>query len=266
MKRINNVTLGSDPEVFVVNEATDEVISAIGLIPGSKREPFHPADLPEGFCLQTDNILAEFNVPAVPLEDGKTFIANLYNMREYINQYVKEINPNYGLKSCASAFVDYKYLNHPQAMLFGCDPDYNCYSGDVNPKPGLIKPNFRSCGVHIHVGYDNPDIKTSIEIVKYLDSYLGLFSVIVDPDRLRRTLYGKAGCFRLQKYGVEYRTLSGYFIKDVETISFVYDRIVRALEAFDNNEVLPDQDMVMLAINESDVDLAKKIINDYNLL
>ena len=38
-------------------------------------------------------------------------------------------------------------------------------------------------------------------MVKLLDIFLGIPSVIIDPDKKRRKLYGKAGAFRLTKYG-----------------------------------------------------------------
>ena len=55
--------------------------------------------------------------------------------------------------------------------------------------------------VHLHLGYENPNIDTSLMLVKYLDMYLGVPSVLRDTDSRRRSLYGKAGCFRLCRYG-----------------------------------------------------------------
>ena len=55
--------------------------------------------------------------------------------------------------------------------------------------------------VHIHIGYDNNNIDASLRLVKYLDLYLGVPSVLKDKDKRRRSLYGKAGCFRLTSYG-----------------------------------------------------------------
>ena len=53
----------------------------------------------------------------------------------------------------------------------------------------------------IHVGYENPDVDTSLALVKYMDVFLGIPSVVKDKDKKRRSLYGKAGCFRLTDYG-----------------------------------------------------------------
>ena len=41
-------TIGSDPELFIVNQKTNKVVSAIDKIPGHKEEPYREG-LPEGF-------------------------------------------------------------------------------------------------------------------------------------------------------------------------------------------------------------------------
>ena len=63
---ILNVTIGSDPELFIINKKTNKVVSSIGLIPGEKGNPYRTKDMPEGFGLEIDNILAEFNPAAIP--------------------------------------------------------------------------------------------------------------------------------------------------------------------------------------------------------
>ncbi len=60
--KLTNVTIGADPELFIVNEKTGKIVSSIGLIPGEKGNAYKEG-MPEGFGLQIDNILAEFNVP-----------------------------------------------------------------------------------------------------------------------------------------------------------------------------------------------------------
>ena len=80
-------TFGSDPELFIFNNKTKKVISAIDKIPGYKDDPYTEG-LPEGFGLQTDNILAEFNIP--PVKDCANFINNILYMFQYLR------NPFFG--------------------------------------------------------------------------------------------------------------------------------------------------------------------------
>ena len=51
------------------------------------------------------------------------------------------------------------------------------------------------------MGYENRNIDTSMLMLQYIDAYVGIPSIIYDTDAERRKLYGKAGCFRLTKYG-----------------------------------------------------------------
>lgn len=146
-----------------------------------------------------------------------------------------------------------------------CDVDFNVYTEDANPKPKGNRTNLRSAGLHIHCGYDNNNIDTSLELVKYLDLYLGVPSVLKDPDTKRRSLYGKAGCFRLTSYGVEYRVLSSAMMKDVESIQFVWRQIEKAINAYNSGEDLGNPDCVVNAINNSDKELAEKLIKSYKL-
>lgn len=262
--RISNITIGADPELFVINEQTGKVVSSVGLIPGEKGNPYCSNDMPKGFGLETDNILAEFNIPPVTSKEG--FVNNIEYMKSYINGFVKEKNKNYGIKCSASEIVDASQLRSKQAKEFGCDVDYNAYTEDANPKPKGEKTNLRSAGMHIHIGYKDNNIDTSLQLIKYLDAYLGIPSVIKDTDTRRRTLYGKAGCFRLTEYGCEYRVLSSAMMKDVETLEFVWNQIQKAIRAYNLGTRLPDYENTVRAINESDVDLAKRLIIHYGLV
>lgn len=265
MKELKNITIGSDPESFVYNTDLEEFVSAIDYLPGNKCEPFHPLDLPEGFCIQTDNILAEFNIPASKLFDDYNFVFHILDMKQYINEFLKEINPALELRASSSEFINEKYLDCPQAIEFGCDPDFNAYTLEQNKKPKLIAPNFRSSGCHIHIGYDNANMETSIQLVKYLDAFVGIPSLLIDTDRKRRTLYGKAGCFRLQPWGVEWRVLSGYFIKDEETLEWVLNHVRKAVQSYMEEKELPPFDIIANTINKSNVKQAKLLIENFNL-
>lgn len=262
--KITNVKVGSDPELFIVNSKTNKVISSIGLIPGEKNNAYRAPDMPRGYGLQIDNILAEFNIPAT--NNKEKFIASIEYMKNYIRDFVKKTNPDYDIQCVASRDVDEDQLQSPEAKLFGCDVSYNAYTEDENPKPDGERGTLRSSGAHWHISYKNPNARTSIDLIKYLDMYLGIPSVVLDPDTKRRTLYGKAGDFRLKKYGLEYRTLSSHFISSPHTLNFVWDGIMKAIDAYNKGVPFIDGSIVQKTINNSDVETAKKLIAQYNLI
>ena len=142
--RINNVTIGADPELFIINEKTKRVVSSVGRIPGEKGNPYVADDMPAGFGLETDNILAEFNIPPVTTEEA--FVNNIEYMKQYIDKYVKNIDPDLGILCAASKMVDAGQLNSEQALMFGCSPDFNVYTESENEKPDGSKTRLRSAG------------------------------------------------------------------------------------------------------------------------
>jgi hypothetical protein len=261
---VENIKVGSDPELFIINKKTNKVVSSIGLIPGVKGNAYRAPDMPEGYGLQIDNILAEFNIP--PTNDRDEFLNSINYMKNYIREYVQNINPDLDILCTASMDVDEDQLQSEEAKLFGCSVDYNAYTEEENPKPKGDSTNMRSAGVHIHLSYDNPNVQTSLLLIKYMDMYLGIPSVLLDPDTRRRTLYGKAGDFRLKAYGVEYRSLSSYMMSSPEMLSFVWNGIQKAISAYNHNVPLIDSTVVQSIINNSDVELAKILISSFNLI
>lgn len=264
MNMLNNITIGTDPELFIWDRKNNRVISSIGLIPGEKGNAYVPEGFEKGFGLQIDNILGEFNIP--PVKTEKDFVDHINKMKDYIKDFVQQINPDLTIKCSASEFVDDDQLQSDEAKLFGCSPDYNVYTRSVNQAPEGNKTNLRTTGMHIHVGYPDKTIDQSELIIKYLDMYLGIPSVLLDKDTRRRELYGKAGCFRITPHGVEYRVISGYFLKNDDTIKFVWKQIQKALEAWVNGAPLLNSDKVVSIINNGDADEAVKVCELYKIL
>lgn len=254
-------TIGADPEMFIINEKTDEVVSSIGIIPGEKGAPWTDPSWPEGFGLEIDNILVEYNIP--PARSKAQFVAYIEFMKSYIRDFVKGINKDYNILCASSRMVPETQLNNPIAQLFGCCPDFNCYTGSPNPRPKGDKTNLRSAGFHVHYGYDNPDIDHSVAMVKYFDVFLGLMSLLFDTDRKRRSLYGKAGCYRLTSYGVEYRTLSSKMADNRQMLELIYDGVVAATQAYEMDIPTPNAIDVVNAINTSDVNAAKYLLRTF---
>ena len=147
-----------------------------------------------------------------------------------------------------------------------CDPDYCIYTEGPNQVTGAARTNLRSAGFHIHVGYANNTIDQSMLMLRYIDTYVGLPSILYDTDAERRKLYGKAGCFRLQPYGFEYRTLSSFWIENESRLRFIWRQIEYALYAYENGKQLPDWTYLVEAINNNNVELAQKVIDTYDLI
>lgn len=262
--KINNYLLGSDPELFIVDTSKNKIISSIGLIPGEKGDAYKPAELPEGFGLQIDNILAEFNIP--PTDNVDDFVTSIEVMKDWIRGFLKSKNPNYDILCKASALIDEDQLQSDEAKLFGCSPDFNAWTICQNPRPEGDSTNLRSTGYHIHVGYDDPNDEVSLELIKAMDLFLGVPSILIDPDTDRRKLYGKAGCFRFTPYGCEYRVLSGLFIKNRALIKWSFNQTVRAIEFINaGNTVNEDRVSIMKAINNNDESLATELIKKYKI-
>lgn len=260
---LKNITIGADPELFIFDTVNKSVVSSIGMIPGEKGNPWVDPAWKPGFGLEIDNVLAEFNIP--PCTTKQEFVESISFMKDYIRQFVKQINPNYDIRCKASFLVPEDQLQDPIAKLFGCSVDYNVYTEAANPKPKGEETNLRSAGFHLHCGYPNPSVEQSLLMIKYFDAYIGVPSVLHDPDTARRALYGKAGCFRLTSYGYEWRSLSSFFLGTKTKLRFVWDCIERAVNAYIQAKPLPPAEEVIDAINNNNNVLALDLINRFNL-
>ena len=95
--------------------------------------------------------------------------------------------------------------------------------------------------------------------------YLGIPSLLYDSDKQRRSLYGKAGSFRLQPWGLEYRSLSSAMMSSAEYLEFVYNQVAKAIYAYNKLYQLIDYNTIQICINNSDVALARQLVNTYQL-
>jgi hypothetical protein len=265
-KQFNKITIGADPEMFLINKTTKEPISAEGIINGTKEEPFPITD--KGHFLQLDNVMCEYCIP--PSENLNDFIHNINFVKLFLETELNKINIS--LDIVASKVFYKNQLNTENAMRFGCDPDYNAYTKEKNEIINdeiISKINFRSAGGHIHVGYENPNEENSLSIIKAMDLFLGVPSILMDSDKKRRSLYGKAGAYREKPYGFEYRTLSCFWTKNDDLIKWAYENTIEAINFIEKNGNNPfnklTEEMIQKAINNQDEVLCRQLISEYKI-
>lgn len=240
-------SIGADPEIFLQN-SEGQFKSVIGLLGADK---WHPRKLSEvGHAVLEDNVAVEFNIPPC------TTFADFKKEIQATMQMVKEILPSdlYYNESSAVSFPESE-LNCEAAWKFGCEPDFNAWTIEENPKPHAEDKNLRSCGGHIHVGSDLA-IADPIKCIRAMDLYLGVPSVVLDKGTLRRNLYGKAGAFRFKPYGVEYRTLSNFWIFSDNLLQWAYQGTQRALDFLHSGKELPEEhgQLIQSCINNNNID------------
>lgn len=243
---------GADPEVFLVNQQGKH-IAINGLINADKWNPMQIPDMPEGFTLQEDNVALEYGIP--PAATSEEFISHIQSVMDVSRKWLPE-GVTFSKLSCV-VFED-DQLVHPMARVFGCEPDYCAYTKKANPRPRPDHPGMRSAGGHVHVEtQEHP-----LQVIKAMDLFLAVPSVIMDDGKERKKLYGKAGAFRPKPYGVEYRTLSNFWMFDKKLIDWVWRNTERALS---NLKAGTMSDHVEECINNNDEKIARALINEFNL-
>lgn len=266
MTKITDYKLGSDPELFLKRRDTGEYFPAIGLIGGSKHDPKQMEGLAKGYTWQEDGVAVEYNVP--PSGTKQEWI-NVHNTAlKFIRQNISE--EEFELALDASAEFNSEYLEMPGARIGGCETDNNVWLKEVNPKVDLLQTNTRSCGGHIAVSFkEGKDLILCEELVKSMDLFLGVPSVLIDSDKLRRSLYGKSGSFRFgTKYtGIEYRVLSNFWLKSQETLLWSWDNTILAIDFINAGKTIDaeDEEVIQNCINDSDMGAAQFLVDKYNI-
>jgi hypothetical protein len=232
--------------------------SAIGVVPGTKENPFKT----KHGSVQHDNVSAELGV--LPAKAAGVFSRNISSAIADLNEIISPHGLYYS--KVASATFPASELNTPEAQEFGCDRDYDAYD-PKNPcivnKDGL-DPGFRTAGGHVHIGHQTALEYPELTILA-CDLFLGLPSIIMDKDSKRRLLYGKASRYRIQPWGVEYRTLSNFWIWTNEYKLWVFNQVQKVIAnpsiIFELDTVVPITD-IRTVINSSNRKLALEMLKD----
>lgn len=106
-------------------------------------------------------------------------------------------------------------------------------------------------------------------MVKAMDATVGLESVLLDPDTERKKLYGKAGCFRFREYGIEYRSLSNFWIKSNESLKWSWNTTMKAIDLVNSGKIEEVKELggyIVEAINTNNKELAQELLNKIEII
>lgn len=249
------ITLGCDPEFF---------FSRGGRIIGAEKVlPEQGIDTPFGKII-IDGIQGELNPN--PSDDPHVLADNVLNsfreLRKVLSGAELDFSQTVTIKKAEMDTLSEK------SKQFGCSPSLNTSGGgaiDIDASKYLK----RSAGGHIHIGHGgNEEIKSILAntqiIVPLLDIIVGNTCVLIDRDRgniERRKIYGKASEYRLPPHGLEYRTLSNFWLKDKKTMVYVFELVQRAVNEAGNWDKFfkcVNMKEIRTAINTNNYKLADK--------
>ena len=250
---LDNITIGSDPEFFIVTK-NGEAYPSIDLFKGTKEEPESQGN---GFALLKDNVLVEGNIP--PAKTCEEFVTYMKTLKSMINS-VLAIS---GLELHSADSMQFKprFLDHPEANVFGCSSYKNAWKVGRFSAENMSFMPIRVAGHHHHIGYQllTDDLSLS-QMNRYIAKAFDYF--VVYParqhfnDEFRAKYYGNYGVYRDCPYGLEARALGGHFTAD-EHLAWTYEQTIKAVHYCADPDNLKLLDMVEAPITE-DAEVTEK--------
>lgn len=226
MRLLKNITIGADPEVFIRHN-NGKIIPAFLFLPDNDKS--NPKDVGNGYYILHDNVTLEGNIP--PASTKEEFIKNLDTLIQIFRNELASKNSNLSLHYADSAELEEVYLAYPAAKIFGCSPFNNAYGNDSIVAPNLEDFKLRVSGFHNHIGYDSYYNKEKINplIAKMYDIFVVVPSRMKSSDTFREKYYGALGSYRDKPYGLEVRSLGGFFFNP-EYHEKIYDNIMMMVD------------------------------------
>lgn len=236
MIRSDEVTFGADIEHFIAKKPPQseyeqygypynprDVVPCVGICEGTKDKPWRNEKWQTGFGLQEDNVMLEYNVPAV--KTAKNFGNVIKKAQRYARSFLKEKDLVLVMDKTYHEFHA-AHLTSPQAETFGCEPDFDAYEMG---RKRINVPNFnnlRTCGGHLHIGgnFKCPDWVAVLMFEFVLFHSFGS-TWVLNPKDPRSKWYGRPGIFRSKPYGIEYRTLSNWWTQDAYNSTAIAQRL-----------------------------------------
>jgi hypothetical protein len=233
----HGINLGCDPEIFL----SKKVRGRDSIVPSDAIIPREGLKCGMGQIVQ-DGIQVEIHPIATPCRaNTSNYLQACFRI---LDARIKEADKQPGLETLKADFRQVIKLTKgemsrllPSQKELGCMPSLNAYGRKHIQKDGS-KYMIRSAAGHIHIGTDmfvsnDHGVYDTAHVVRILDVLVGNTAVMIDMDPLaaeRRKVYGRAGEYRLPKHGLEYRTLSNFWLQDYKLMSLMFGLVKFALK------------------------------------
>ena len=223
--------LGADPEGFLVDPTSRHITcpEILGVLPA--RVCTRPDPREAGVDTREQPLVADGAQLELHPDAGTCRQYFIGRVRRAL-LYAKLLANAYNLKFLVTPAINVPRENMkqflPGALECGCKPDWEAYTmkNTLENAPAFDTHFKRYGGGHIHMSISTieqifsecaPEIESYYPLLAILlDATAGLYNVITSPvPKLaaeRRKLFGKAGTFRKQPWGIEYRTLDNSWL------------------------------------------------------
>lgn len=260
-----------DPEVFI--ERDGKIVPGFEILPPKKKPGFANEG---GGIFHEDGFQAEFSPHANACHETVA-----YSMSHAINSMMEHANSKlhytdrsrYTISDATFVELTPELLSHgtDDQVALGCDTSENVWGHPAFMTDNAREFPYRMAGGHIHLGKAT-DAKwfhsRAERIIRAMDVFLGVPSVALlagMEDPRRRQFYGRAGEFRYQKHGLEYRVLSNAYLQHPSITHLVLNLARGAFRLGTTNwesQFKYDPELVRHIINDHDVTLAKKFVEE----
>lgn len=228
---IKLISIGSDPEFAIGKKIVKKNIEKTMTLPsflfikGTKDDP---ESLENGFFILKDNLLIEGNIPPSKTKAG--FIDNMAFLKDLISVILRPENAFIIEDDVVEYEKDHIYTDDGQE--FACSSFRDPYL-NISVVTPIIESDKRPIGGHIHIGYESDNKDDDYELINRRLAKVWDYFVVFPSDEIyysefRRKNYGKYGSYRDTSYGMEFRALGGYFMKD-EFLGWIYDQTVKTV-------------------------------------
>ena len=278
------LTYGTDPEVaaYYVKDGIKYVEPApyfrleMG-VEAKKVKSKHPVYFDRyGVSIIEDGVAFEFIIPST--RDYSVMFDNIQYALGQLNyvlspyDYAIAIEPtlNYEIEKFLDKDDDYQ-----MCLMFGCDPDKDAILPDYVCKViDALRHPYRYFGGHFQIGCSDPRgrrlIQTHYEpFIKLCSIFIGnsvmARSTFTELEQIRAQLYGQPGRYRIQPWGIEYRTPSNSWITNRWTMAKMFKGAQIAFKLLQSpkegkamiNEYLPS---TITALANADAQMSKDIL------